>query len=35
MRDLGWVGFEAVTLAEWTESDAIVSDRWMFLSMDA
>jgi Ornithine decarboxylase antizyme len=35
MRDLGWVGFEVVTLAEWTESDEIVSDRWMFLSMDA
>ncbi|KAJ9648970.1 hypothetical protein H2199_000883 [Coniosporium tulheliwenetii] len=34
MRDLGWVGFEAVTLARWTHSNEIVSDRWIFLGMD-
>lgn len=35
MRDLGWVGFEAVTLAKWTESEEILSAQWMFLSMEA
>lgn len=34
MRDLGWVGFEPLTLAEWTNSADIVSDRWVFLGMD-
>ncbi|EON67856.1 hypothetical protein W97_07353 [Coniosporium apollinis CBS 100218] len=34
MRDLGWVGFEAVTLARWTHSNEIISDRWVFLGMD-
>jgi hypothetical protein len=33
-RDLGWVGFELATLATWTDSDDIVSNRWLFLSMD-
>jgi len=33
-RDLGWVGFEMATLAAWTDSDDIVSNRWLFLSMD-
>jgi len=35
MRDLGWVGFEAMTLAEWTNSPKIVSDRWVMLGMDS
>jgi hypothetical protein len=34
MRDLGWVGFEPLTLAEWTNSANIVSDRWVFLGME-
>ncbi|KAF2422451.1 hypothetical protein EJ08DRAFT_690036 [Tothia fuscella] len=34
MRDLGWVGFEPLTLMEWTRSDDIISDRWIFLGMD-
>ncbi len=34
LRDLGWVGFEAITLAEWTSDRNMVSNRWMFLSMD-
>lgn len=34
MRDLGWVGFEPLTLAEWTNSDDIISDRWVFLGME-
>ena len=34
MRDLGWVGFEPVTVADWTNSNEIVSDRWVFLGMD-
>ena len=33
-RDLGWVGFEPLTLADWTAGDEILSDRWVFLSMD-
>jgi hypothetical protein len=33
-RDLGWVGFEPVTLAEWTDSDDIVSTRWLLLGME-
>jgi len=35
MRDLGWVGFEPLTLAEWTTGAEIVSTRWVLLSMDA
>jgi len=35
MRDLGWVGFETLTLDEWSNSPEIVSKRWVFLSMDA
>ncbi|KAF2102023.1 hypothetical protein NA57DRAFT_53957 [Rhizodiscina lignyota] len=33
-RDLGWVGFEPYTLVDWTQSDQIISDSWIFLSMD-
>jgi len=35
MRDLGWVGFEPVTLNDWTQDKEIVSDCWVFLNMDA
>jgi len=35
MRDLGWVGFEPLTLADWTDSENIVSDRWIYLGIDA
>jgi hypothetical protein len=34
MRDLGWVGFEAITLDEWVNDPLVVSDRWMLLSME-
>jgi hypothetical protein len=34
MRDLGWVGFEPLTLAEWTHSDDIISNRWVLLGME-
>jgi hypothetical protein len=34
MRDLGWVGFEPLTLAEWTNTDDIISNRWVFLGME-
>jgi hypothetical protein len=34
LRDLGWVGFEPVTLKEWTGGVDMVSDRWIFLSME-
>lgn len=33
-HDLGWVGFEPTTLADWTKSDDIISDRWIFLGME-
>jgi hypothetical protein len=33
-HDLGWVGFEPTTLAAWTRSDDIISDRWIFLGME-
>lgn len=34
MKDLGWIGFEPITLAEWTEKPPIVSDSWVFLGME-
>ncbi|KAK8178286.1 ornithine decarboxylase antizyme-domain-containing protein [Phyllosticta citribraziliensis] len=34
MKDLGWIGFEPVTLAEWTDKPPIVSDAWLFLGME-
>ncbi|KAF1983599.1 hypothetical protein K402DRAFT_414401 [Aulographum hederae CBS 113979] len=34
VRDLGWVGFEPATLVDWTRSDDILSERWLFLGMD-
>ena len=30
MRDLAWVGFEAITLDEWADHGEITSDRWIF-----
>lgn len=34
IKDLGWIGFEPVTLAEWTETPPIVSEKWIFLGME-
>jgi hypothetical protein len=34
MRDLGWVGFELITLGEWAGRKDIVSNRWIFLGME-
>ncbi|KAH0537116.1 hypothetical protein FGG08_006078 [Glutinoglossum americanum] len=34
MRDLGWVGFELITLGSWAGGADIVSKRWLFLGMD-
>lgn len=34
MRDLGWVGFEPVTLEEWDGQGDITSHKWVFLGMD-
>ncbi|OJD32657.1 ornithine decarboxylase antizyme [Diplodia corticola] len=34
MKDLGWIGFEPITLAEWAEKPPIVSDAWVFLGME-
>ena len=34
MKDLGWVGFEPITLEEWSKDSMLVSERWLLLSMD-
>ncbi|TKA49826.1 hypothetical protein B0A49_12705 [Cryomyces minteri] len=34
LRDLGWVGFELITLGRWTKTEDVISDRWIFLGMD-
>lgn len=34
MKDLGWIGFEPITLAEWAEKPPIVSEAWVFLGME-
>lgn len=33
-RDLGWVGFELVTLGAWSNEAGCTSDRWIFLEME-
>jgi len=33
-RDLGWVGFEPITLAQWALRGDLLSDKWLFLAMD-
>ncbi|GAB7348362.1 hypothetical protein MBLNU459_g6802t1 [Dothideomycetes sp. NU459] len=33
-RDLGWVGFELMTLGSWSGDAACTSDRWIFLEME-
>ena len=33
-RDLGWVGFEFITLDAWAGVSDCISDRWLFLSLD-
>jgi len=35
LRDLGWVGFEPLTLDEWTSKTNVISQRWMLLGMEA
>jgi hypothetical protein len=34
IKNLRWVGFEATTLADWTDSGDITSDKWLFFSME-
>jgi len=35
MRDLGWVGFEAATLATFSGvADNLISPRWLFMELD-
>lgn len=34
IRDLGWVGFELITLGAWANENDIVSKRWLFLGME-
>lgn len=33
-KDLGWIGFQLTTLVDFTQADAITSDRWLFMDMD-
>lgn len=33
-RDLGWVGFQLMTLNAWGGANDCISDRWLFLGMD-
>lgn len=33
-KDLGWVGFDLLTLEEWTRNDDIVSKEWIFMGME-
>ncbi|KAF2671126.1 hypothetical protein BT63DRAFT_453512 [Microthyrium microscopicum] len=34
IHDFGWAGFELSTLADWTDHDDMISERWIFLSME-
>jgi len=34
IKDLGWVGFELTTLDEWTDNEEVVSEKWLFLSLE-
>jgi Ornithine decarboxylase antizyme len=34
VKNLRWVGFEAGTLADWTDGADITSDKWLFFSME-
>lgn len=34
VKDFGWVGFTLTTLADWTDQGDIISERWVFLSME-
>jgi hypothetical protein len=34
VRDLGWVGFDLSTLAQWCGGNPIISKDWLFLSVD-
>ena len=33
-RDLGWVGFELITLALWAGGSDLTSARWVLLSVE-
>ena len=34
VRDLGWVGFSAITLKDWSNGMEMVSPRWLFLTLE-
>lgn len=34
VRDLGWIGFEALTLKSWAGGLDITSERWLLLGME-
>jgi len=34
VRDFGWAGFTLSTLSDWTDHNDIISERWLFLSME-
>lgn len=34
LRDLGWVGFNLITLDRWAKVPAVTSDKWLVLRME-
>ena len=34
LRDLGWVGFNLITLEQWAGAQDITSKKWIFLGME-
>ena len=34
IRDLGWVGFELITLEPWNDGEDDTSTEWLMLSME-
>lgn len=34
VKDLGWIGFKLSTLSDFTQQSNIVSDRWVFMTME-
>jgi hypothetical protein len=33
-KDLGWIGFGLTTLDEFSQSEELCSDRWLFMDME-
>lgn len=33
-KDLGWIGFSLTTLNEFSQGEALISDKWLFMDME-